>query len=105
MNVVCQRSRLTAMAFVVPTLAVLLFATAPSVAAVGSSSLLSLDMSMDTKERPVMKVVRMLQDMEAELKKELEDDKAVHEMLSCWCETNEKEKTKAIADGKAKVAA
>merc|ERR1719336_2685373 len=105
MNVVCQRSRLAAMASAVPTLAVLVFAAAPSVAAVGSSSLLSRDLNMDIKERPVMKVVRMLQDMEAELKKELEDDGAVHEMLSCWCETNEKEKAKAIADGEATIAA
>merc|ERR1719336_2695156 len=83
----------------------LLVAAAPSVGAIASSSLLSRDSSMDIKERPVMKVIRMLQDMEAELKKELEDDSAVHEMLSCWCETNEKEKTKAIADGEATIAA
>eukprot|EP00445_Apocalathium_hangoei_P050362 CAMPEP_0204036222 /NCGR_PEP_ID=MMETSP0360-20130528/79011_1 /ASSEMBLY_ACC=CAM_ASM_000342 /TAXON_ID=268821 /ORGANISM="Scrippsiella Hangoei, Strain SHTV-5" /LENGTH=55 /DNA_ID=CAMNT_0050981385 /DNA_START=50 /DNA_END=214 /DNA_ORIENTATION=+ len=30
------------------------------------------------KERPVMKVVRLLQDMQAELQKDLDDDKAVH---------------------------
>lgn len=31
-----------------------------------------------------------------ELTKELEDDKAVHEMLACWCDDNEKEKSQAI---------
>jgi len=46
----------------------------------------------------------MLKDMLAELNKELEDDKAVYEMLTCWCETNEKEKTKAIEEGEAKIA-
>jgi len=50
-----------------------------------------------------MKVVRMLQDMATELQKELEDDKQVHEMLTCWCETNEKEKTAAIEMGTQKI--
>ena len=58
----------------------------------------------DGAPAPVMKVVRMLQDMQAELTKDLEDDKAVHEMLDCWCTTNEKEKTKAIELGTAKIA-
>merc|ERR1719379_2942333 len=51
------------------------------------------------KERPVSKVVRLLKDMGAELQKELDDDKQVHEMLTCWCETNSKEKTEAIELG------
>ena len=51
--------------------------------------------------RPVMKVVNMLKDMEAELVSDLEDDKKVHEMLDCWCKTNEKEKTAAIEAGEA----
>lgn len=54
------------------------------------------------QERPVMKVVRMLQDMKNELQRDLDDDKAVHEKLDCWCKTNEKEKTQAIADGEAR---
>jgi len=43
-----------------------------------------------------MKVVRMLEDMKAELNKELEDDKAVQELLECWCGTGMKEKEKSI---------
>jgi len=66
---------------------------------VESGSVLSRDLATNLKERPVMKVVRLLKDMEAELNKELEDDKQVYEMLSCWCQTNEKEKTKAIELG------
>jgi len=50
-----------------------------------------------------MKVVRLLQDMSVELNQELEDDKQVHEKYSCWCETNEKEKTQAIELGEAKI--
>lgn len=53
------------------------------------------------KERPVMKVVRLLQDMAAQLENELADDKAVHEKLSCWCKTNDQEKTQAIEVGEA----
>jgi len=48
-------------------------------------------------------VVRMLQDMKAELSKELEDDKAVHEMMACWCKTNSAEKTAAIAAANSKI--
>jgi len=51
-----------------------------------------------------MKVVRMLQDMKAELEKELADDKSVHELLDCWCKTNDQEKTKAIEVATANIA-
>merc|ERR1719238_869803 len=54
-------------------------------------------MIMDMKPRPVMKVVKLLQDMLVELNAEMEDDKAVYELLKCWCKTNEEEKTKEIA--------
>merc|ERR1719327_2328138 len=58
---------------------------------------------MDLKERPVMKVVRLLQDTKAELEKELEDDKAVYELMTCWCNSGMKDKEAAIADAKAKI--
>uniref|UniRef100_A0A7S4VYZ2 Uncharacterized protein n=1 Tax=Alexandrium monilatum TaxID=311494 RepID=A0A7S4VYZ2_9DINO len=54
------------------------------------------------RERPVMKVVRLLQDMKTELQRDLDDDKAVHEKLDCWCKTNDREKTQAIATGEAR---
>jgi len=53
-------------------------------------------------ERPVMKVVRLLKDMETELINDLEDDKKVHDMLDCWCKTNRQEKTAAIELGEEK---
>merc|ERR1719172_127168 len=59
---------------------------------------------MSFKERPVMKVVRLLQDTKAELEKELEDDKAVYELMTCWCNSNDQEKVAAIDAGKAKIA-
>merc|ERR1719281_882649 len=58
---------------------------------------LKRDLSMDMKSRPVMKVVKLLQDMLVELNAEMEDDKAVYELLKCWCKTNEEEKEKEIA--------
>merc|ERR1719238_67952 len=64
---------------------------------------LSLDKDMSLKTRPIMKVVKMLEDMKDELNTALEDDKAVHEMMDCWCTTNEKEKTKAIELGTARI--
>jgi DNA repair exonuclease SbcCD ATPase subunit len=53
-------------------------------------------------ERPVMKVVRLLQDMKAELEKEKADDEAVFQMLDCWCKKNEDEKTLALETNRAK---
>merc|ERR1719169_302879 len=85
-------------------LAHLLMVIAMAFTASATDSALSRDEDLSLKERPVAKVVRMLKDMQAELNKELEDDKAVYEMLTCWCETNEKEKTKAIEEGEAKIA-
>jgi hypothetical protein len=50
-----------------------------------------------------MKVVRMLEDMKEELNKELEDDKAVQELLECWCGTGKKEKEKSIQLAEARI--
>merc|ERR1719326_319117 len=41
--------------------------------------------------------------MKAELAKEAEDDKAVYELLMCWCKTGVQDKTKAIEMGQAKI--
>merc|ERR1719191_1378177 len=65
---------------------------------------LEQDLKENMKERPVMQVVRLLQDTKAELEKELEDDKAVYEMMTCWCNSNDQEKVAAIEAGKAKIA-
>merc|ERR1719311_70618 len=37
--------------------------------------------------------------MAAELDKEAKQDQELYDKLACWCETNDKDKTKAIADG------
>merc|ERR1719301_270935 len=60
--------------------------------------------SDDLKNRPVSKVITLLKDMITQLEKEAEDDEEVYEAIGCWCETNDKEKTKAIADGEQRIA-
>merc|ERR1740117_1376583 len=72
--------------------------------AAATSVALESDLAMNLGERPVMKVVRLLQDTKAELEKELDDDKAVFALMTCWCNSNDEEKAAAIASGKAKIA-
>merc|ERR1719390_242264 len=42
--------------------------------------------------------------MLAQLEKEAEEDEQIYDQIACWCETNDKEKTKAIADAEARIA-
>merc|ERR1712039_882131 len=55
------------------------------------------------KNRPVSKVITLLKDMLKQLEKEAEEDEEIYDKVACWCETNDKEKTKAIADAEAKI--
>jgi chromosome segregation ATPase len=71
------------------------------VAAAGASSLQFNE--EDAKNRPVSKVITLLKDMQKELEAEAKADQEVYDTFACWCETNEKEKTKAIADAEAKI--
>ena len=50
----------------------------------------------NAKNRPVTKVITLLKDMLKQLEKEATDDEDIYEKMSCWCTTNDKEKTKAI---------
>merc|ERR1719277_2524337 len=38
-----------------------------------------------------------------QLEKEAEEDEEVYDKLACWCETNDKEKTKSIAEAEARI--
>merc|ERR1719235_1439667 len=69
---------------------------------VGGTALAVQD-SRDMKNRPVTKVVTLLKDMVGQLQKEAEEDDEVYEPMGCWCETNDKEKTKAIADAETRI--
>merc|ERR1719316_1749106 len=57
----------------------------------------------DAKNRPVSKVITLLKDMVTQLEKEAEEDEEVYETMGCWCETNDKDKTKAIADAEQRI--
>mmetsp|Transcript_78813 Transcript_78813/g.156097 ORF Transcript_78813/g.156097 Transcript_78813/m.156097 type:complete len:684 (+) Transcript_78813:84-2135(+) len=57
----------------------------------------------DAKNRPVSKVITLLKDMLKQLEKEAAEDEEIYDKLACWCETNDKEKTKSIADAEAKI--
>merc|ERR1712045_455079 len=57
----------------------------------------------DAKNRPVSKVITLLKDMLKQLEKEAEEDEEIYDKMACWCETNDKEKTKAIAEAEAKI--
>merc|ERR1719373_622292 len=67
------------------------------------SSALKFD-EQAAKNRPVSKVITLLKDMLKQLEKEAEEDEEIYDKVACWCETNDREKTKAIADAEAKIA-
>jgi len=74
--------------------------------AIATATLLQLKQdaaALDSKEYPVTKVVNLLKDMQATLEEEMKTDQEVFEKLSCWCETNDKEKTKAIEIAEARI--
>merc|ERR1719159_1661967 len=50
----------------------------------------------ERKWRPGTNEIDLLKDMHATLQKEQETDEEVYDKLTCWCETNDKAKTKAI---------
>merc|ERR1719379_2008027 len=61
----------------------------------------TLENQASTKDTPLQRVVKLLQEMKAQLEKEAEEDQVQYDKSKCYCETNEKEKTKAIADAEA----
>merc|ERR1719277_407492 len=56
------------------------------------------------KNRPVSKVITLLKDMLKQLEKEAAEDEEIYDKMACWCETNDKEKTKAISEAEARIA-
>jgi len=66
------------------------------------SSGLSFDVA-SAKNRPISKVITLLKDMLKQLEKEAEEDEEIYDKLACWCETNDREKTKSIAEAEARI--
>jgi len=69
---------------------------------VSATSSLTFDADA-AKNRPVSKVITLLKDMGKQLEKEAEEDEEIYDQMACWCETNDKEKTKAISDAEARI--
>jgi chromosome segregation ATPase len=75
--------------------------------AVAVSSLsVALGISSDVSEeknRPVTKVINLLNGMLEQLEKEGETDKEIFDKMDCWCTTNDAEKTKSISEAEARI--
>merc|ERR1719446_1717660 len=84
------------------TLALFVAPSAGSVVVGAGSSALQFD-AAGAKNRPVTKVITLLKDMLKQLEKEAEEDEEIYDKMACWCETNDKEKTKSIADAEARI--
>merc|ERR1719253_2281611 len=50
---------------------------------------------------PIKRVIALLEKMRSELVNEADKEAEMYDKMVCWCETNEREKTKAIADAEA----
>merc|ERR1719174_2478144 len=77
-----------------------------AVAALGMEVSVTSSLSFDAaeaKNRPVSKVITLLKDMLKQLEKEAEEDEEIYDKLACWCETNDREKTKAIKEAEARI--
>jgi hypothetical protein len=70
-----------------------------------ASSAFAMDVDEKSWQKPIAKVLGLLKDMETQLQKEADEDAEMFEKMGCWCETNDKEKTKAIADAERHITA
>merc|ERR1712159_167407 len=82
--------------------ALLALAMVPAAMGGAATSALTFD-AEGAKNRPVSKVITLLKDMIKQLEKEAEEDEEIYDKMACWCETNDKEKTKSIADAEARI--
>merc|ERR1719456_608780 len=61
--------------------------------------LLAVPCHAETKPtNAVKRGINLLSEMKEQLEGEAKADQELYDKMVCWCETNEKEKTKAIAD-------
>jgi len=58
----------------------------------------------EEKNRPVARVIKLLKDMQKQLAKEAKEDQEVYDKVSCWCETNGKEKSRAVEIAEQRIA-
>lgn len=79
----------------------LLLVAANAVQVQEHSSLANFEGEDSSKDSPIQRVVKLLSEMKAQLEKEVSNDAELYDKMVCWCETGDKEKTKAIADADA----
>jgi len=60
--------------------------------------------TVDSKvNRPVNKVIKLLKQMQSQLEAEQKEDEEVYDKLSCWCESNDKQKNKEIEEAESRI--
>merc|ERR1719277_1839002 len=91
------------MRFAAVVASAMLLGTAMS-AEMSATSSLKFDAVAAARNRPVSKVITLLKDMLKQLEKEAEEDEDVYDKMACWCEVNDREKTKAIKDAESRIA-
>jgi hypothetical protein len=72
-----------------------------TVALLSGTVAFALQLDEEPKSFPVSKVVDLLKDMKKRLIDEADADEEAYEKMSCWCTTNDAEKTKSISDAEA----
>jgi len=56
----------------------------------------TLRLAADEAVNPMTRVVKLLEEMKAQVEAEVKEDEDIYDKMACWCETNDKEKTAAI---------
>lgn len=63
----------------------------------------SKEMTSEQVPTAIQRVVTLLREMKKQLETEMEQDKELYDKMVCWCETNDKEKRKAIKDAEFRI--
>jgi len=80
----------------------LLLASTEGLVSSSTSARYARDMA-EAQGSPVAKVVALIKDMLKDLKKEAANDEDVYNKMACWCDTNDKEKTKSVAEAEERI--
>merc|ERR1719253_1510719 len=60
-------------------------------------------MGQEANVSPIRKVVMLIEEMKVQTEKDAKADLEAYDKYMCWCQTNEKAKTQAIADAEATI--
>eukprot|EP00747_Dinoflagellata_sp_TGD_P157388 gnl/TRDRNA2_/TRDRNA2_177733_c0_seq3.p1 gnl/TRDRNA2_/TRDRNA2_177733_c0~~gnl/TRDRNA2_/TRDRNA2_177733_c0_seq3.p1 ORF type:complete len:728 (+),score=247.82 gnl/TRDRNA2_/TRDRNA2_177733_c0_seq3:60-2243(+) len=59
--------------------------------------------STGAKDNPIQRVVGLLDEMKAQLQKEMDEDEKLYDELMCWCNMNSSESGSSISDSESKI--